>query len=319
MSGTVHSIASSIHRIRLRPRPGLRAAFALQAAAAAFLAIASPASAITPYALGYQWESWSDVRYKKGAGENTFTHPAIDERVSFTGLRGWTLEEPGLIFGAVSAVYGTEAEIIEARNKAIRNRERLFRWKYATPPEIPSYRWWRWSYMSSDGTVDSDSTKAIRMSRLDAHIVMAPRLIGDLGAYWMLSAPISFTFMDYGDKCGQNLCNADKPGPMATPMVFHLGYQPPVFPWLMLEGFGGWDFLQWGLAALVHTEGYTQGWLYGGKASLGTNWLSFYYQYHESNQPTYSSKKEGGWGFFRGSHSVAGVRVDLGELLGSFF
>ncbi len=273
-------------------------------------------SAMSPYAVGYQWESYNDVRYKKDAGQNPTYHPAVNDVYEFDRLSGWVVEEPGVIIGLITGVYGTKANEIEARNKAIRERELMYRYAYARPPEMPTSRWWRWAWITGEGRVRGDSVQTAYYNRIDAHIVMTPRLLTESGIYWMPSSSISFTWV----KLGQNKSSADHTfGPMTLPLNLHLGWQPSFFPWLMVEGQGGWDFLQWGLASLAHTEGYTQGWNYGGKVSLGTNWVSLYHQRLESNQPTYNTRKEGGWGEVRGSHAITGIRLDLGVLAAMAF
>jgi hypothetical protein len=311
-----------------------------------------PTHAQSPFALGYQWQTYNP-NYYPFKNENQYARYSLDN------IRGFVLEEPGILFGAISAVYGTEANRIEARNKAIRDRENVFSYTYAEPPEMPSYRWWRWSYVSGstqgveyitptqifdrievqpDGTnrvifrdssiVRNDSLANVSYYRLDFNIVMAPQLLTDWGLYWMPSAALyvsetklnpSYVFSNVYNDWHESKYNL---GPLSTNLLFHLGYQPDFFPWLMVEGNAGLDFVQWGLAALTDAENYKPSYRYGFKGILGTRWLQFYYNWDflaESIWGKRTRKFEGapieGWSQARGVMTSFGFRFDVGMLL----
>ncbi len=302
----------------------------------------------SPFGIGYQWQTYSPKYYPFKA-ENEYA------RYSLNNISGFVLEEPGLLFGAISSVYGTEANRIQARNEALRKRENVFSYKYAAPPEMPSYRWWRWSYVTGStkgveyvtptqifdrievqpdrtnrvifrdsSIVRNDSLANVSYYRIDFNIVMAPQLLTDWGLYWMPSAAlyVSETKLDPSPTFDEWHESKYDLGPFSTNLLFHLGYQPDFFPWLMVETNAGLDFVQWGLAALTDAENYKPSYRYGFRGILGTRWLQLYYNWDFLAESIWGKRTRSaefspieGWSQARGVMTSFGFRFDIGMLL----
>lgn len=320
-----------------------------------FLFFTSLLTAQSPFGVGYQWQTFKPTVYPF-EGNDTYV------KYELTNIRGIFIDEPGIIMGALSAVYGTEANRIQARNEAIRERELVYRYELAKPMEMPSWRWWRWSYLRGSGigveyhsreTITSyepspgggfepvtrdtifilnDSLAEISYYRVDFNIITSPRLIGNSGIYWMPSAALNFSETNlnpsYVVQFNELRWHESKfrPGPLSTNLLLHLGYQPTVFPWLMVEGNGGLDIIQWGLAALIHTENFKPSYRYGLRIILGTDWLQLFYSYDYITEASYGKTTRSianapteGWSRIHGHMGTTGFRVDLGVLLYKLF
>lgn len=320
-----------------------------------FLFFASPVQAQSPFGVGYQWQTFKPKVYPF-EGNDTYIQYELNN------IRGFIIDEPGIIMGAISAVYGTEANRIQARNEAIRERELIYRYELAKPMEMPSWRWWRWSYVKGSSTgvtyvksglhtthehlpgggfetitrdttlVYIDSLAEVSYYRLDFNIITSPRLIGNSGIYWMPSAALNVSETKLNPSYDIEVVKLGwheskfRPGPLSTNLLFHLGYQPTVFPWLMVEGNGGLDFIQWGLAALMHTENFKPSYRYGLRIILGTDWLQLFYSYDYITEASYGKTTRSianapteGWSRIHGHMGTTGFRVDLGVLLYKLF
>jgi len=280
------------------------------------------------FALGYQREYWGEVdldmsrnpdhRYSGKAG----THHLV---FSPTGMNNWYLEEPGFIMSLIGGMAQTEANEVEARNQAVREKRGTYSYAYGNPPPIPEGRWYRWGYTSGrwqGAEVESrvrngpnvkseDSDLTFLYRRYDANIIMAPQMIGGTDFYWMLGSTLSGTSLKIYQG-GTGADGADDYSFMDTPLNLHMGWQPAVFPWLMLEGMAGYDFIDLLGPLILGWDNYSHGYLFGGKASLGTDWLSIYYDFKHKQDPlydygSYSRRYKGNW-------SVMGIRLDLGNL-----
>ena len=316
----------------------------------------SSIKAQSPFGIGYQWQTFKPTVYPF-EGNDVYATYNLDN------IRGFFLDEPGIIMGALSAVYGTEANKIQARNKAIREGELMYRYELAKPMEMASWRWWRWSYVRgsslgvqyhSKETITSyevtpeggfepftrdtvfifnDSLGEVSYYRVDFNIVTSPRLIGNSGLYWMPSAALNFSETKLNPSYVAQFVELGwheskfRPGPLSTNLLLHVGYQPSIFPWLMVEGNGGVDFIQWGLAALLHTENFKPSYRYGVKIMLGTDWLQLFYNYDyiteaaygKTTRTTIANAPTEGWSRIHGHMGTTGFRVDLGALLYKLF
>jgi hypothetical protein len=305
--------------------------------ASRFLFLMAASAALSPvqasrFAIGMQYESWSDADLDitanpgnasdKGPGWN---HLSFD----LEGMTNYYLEEPGFIFSLIAGAANSEANEVGARNEAMRKGEHTYTWKYATPPPIPEGRWFRWGYTSgyqkgghreyhtralSNGK-DSlasyyDPGLVLNYHRYDMNMVLAPRLIGNTDFYWMIGSDMSGTSLKIYDKQTQP---GDDFSFMATPLNLHLGWQPRLFPYLMLEGNGGVDFIDPAIQAILGYDNYALPYSYGMRATLGVSWFSVYYNLSHQVESlydgdSYSRRYEGRW-------SVFGARLDLGNLI----
>lgn len=292
-----------------------------------FMGLLAPAGA-SRFALGYHREYWGevDLDLSQNPDRRYSDKPGVHHLVfSPEGMNNWFLEEPGFIMSLIGGMAQTEANEVEARNQAIREKRGTYAYAYGKPPPIPEGRWFRWGYTSGrwqgaeveravlNGpnvkTEEPDLTFLYR--RYDVNIIMAPRMIGGTDFYWMLGSTMSGTSLKIYEG-GSSADNADDYSYMDTPLNLHMGWQPAIFPWVMLEGMAGYDFIDLLGPLILGWDNYSQGYLFGGKATLGTDWLSVYYDFKHKQDPlydygSYSRRYKGNW-------SVLGVRFDLGNL-----
>jgi hypothetical protein len=298
-----------------------------------FLAVPAEASR---FATGMQIENWSDVDLD--ISQNPKNNSS--EKIGFSGLEfdvgpmvNYYLEEPGFIFSMMSGMANTEANEVAARNEAIRKGEGTYTWEYAKPAPVPDGRWFRWGYSRAfaDGAHRTYKGKSLangrdttfslydpdirmRYLRLDMNIVTAPQMIGASDFYWMMSADISGTSMKiYAD--GQQ--PGDDWSFMSTPFNLHLGWNPKLFPYLMLETHGGIDIIDPIANLFVGFENYTPYSKLGLRATLGTDWISVYGDFSHQVDPLwdygeYNRRYNGYW-------TVYGTRIDLGNLFAKLF
>lgn len=328
----------TIQRVRARFQvrcPVRRRGFAAVFAMASIGLLAIPADA-SRFATGMQIENWSDVDLDLSQNPKNNS----DEKIGFSGLEfdvgpvvNYYLEEPGFIFSLISGMANTEANEVTARNEAIRKGEGTYTWEYAKPAPVPEGRWFRWGYSRAfaDGATrtykgrslangkDSmitlyDPKIRMRYLRLDMNIVTAPQMIGTSDFYWMMGADISGTSMKiYAD--GQQ--PGDDWSFMSTPFNLHLGWNPKVFPYLMLETHGGIDIIDPIANLFVGFKNYTPYSKLGLRATLGTDWISVYGDFSHQVDPLwdygeYNRRYNGYW-------TVYGTRVDLGNLFMKLF
>jgi len=296
-------------------------------------ALATPAMA-TQWAIGMQKENWTGVDLQKSPNPNGNYAPSKEDgfnhlQFDIKDITTYYLEEPGLIFGAISGMANTEANRINARNEAIRKGELSYTYQYASPAPIPEGRWNRWSYSTATGSgaqVEDLVTGAMKWDpavkfeylKINMDIVTGPNLIGDSGFYWMPSADI----MGRSLKIFRTRAASDF-SCFSVPFNFHLGWQPKFFPWLRVEGKAGWDFVSWGLFAIAASDAkdglknYSHGYQYGGRATLGVDWIEAYFDWKHSVEPL--------WGYsgyarkYEGNTDAIGARLDIGLLLYKLF
>lgn len=293
-----------------------------------FLVFGSPLVA-SPYAVGFQKESWADVSLDASTNPG---YPASKEigfghlKFTLADITTWYFEEPGVLFGLMSGMAETEANEAAARAKAQREGSLTYSWEYGKPAPIPEGRWNRWSYssgkakgvtfVSSSGTSSQDSEVILDYQRLNMDIVTGPLPWGDFGVYWMPSSEISLRSMKFYKAPAKSSTDFST---IAVPFSIHAGYQPTLFPWLTVEARAGWDFVSWGLFALASldskkgVQNYTHGVAYGVKASLGVEWVQLYVDVSHRVEPL--------WNFsgyarrYQANLTAIGVRVDLGNVL----
>ena len=308
----------------------------LPTSAMAFTALsllALPATA-SQIATGMQYESWKNVDLdlsKNPAHKNDmeskigFNHLEFD----MDGMVNYYIEEPGLIFGLISGLAGNEAAEINARNEAIQKGEHVYHWNYVQPPSIPQGRWFRWGYTHgfasggkrvyhrlklSDGK-DSlvnkfDPTLRLDYIRIDANHVTAPNIIGNSDFFWMIGSDFSGTSMKI---YGSGVRPGDDWSFATMPLNLHMGWQPSVFPYLMVDVNGGIDILDPIGNLFLGFKNYVPYSEFGMRASLGTDWLTFYYDISHQVDPLwdydeYNRRYTGLW-------SVFGTRLDIGNLI----
>jgi hypothetical protein len=322
-------------------------------ALAALAALAAPASA-SRFAIGTQWESWNNVEVEMSKNPGNKNSDKLgNQKLEFDvgGITNYYLEEPGFIFSLIAGMAGSEANEVNARNEAIKKGDHVYHWSYAEPPPIPTGRWFRWGYshaFASGGTRTFHAMKAagggdtvvtykdpdLRFDyiRLDANMVTAPRLIGNSDFYWMVGSDFSGTSLKIygGSPVSKNGVpstdiigggNGQQPGDdwsfATTPLNLHMGWQPSFFPYLMIEANGGIDFIDPIGNLFLGFKNYTPYSEFGAHASLGTDWLSVYYDISHEVDPlydggAYSRRYTGLW-------SVFGTRLDIGNLFMKLF
>lgn len=287
----------------------------------------------SPLAIGYQKENWTNVDLDASTNprwpaskESGFGHLKFDVK----DITTWYLEEPGIIFGALAGMTGTEANRINARNEAIRKGELSYTYNYASPPPIPTGRWNRWSYSTGSAvgvSVEDPVTKAmvfdkdlkVDYMRLNMDIVTGPMPFGGQ-FYWMPSFDLSGRSLRFYKG---NTPKGTDFSTFTVPMNLHLGWQPTFFPYLTLEAKAGWDWISWALlSAAAGANGgavnnYTHGYNYGIMASVGVDWIQAYYRWSKAVDPlwnfdTYARRYEG-------NQDYLGVRLDLGNIIARLF
>ena len=317
--------------------------FGLFAAAAALTVLPATASR---FALGTQWESWNNVELDMSKNPGNKSGEKIGyNKIEFDvpGITNYYLEEPGFLFGLIAGVAGSEANEINARNEAIQKGEHVYHWSYAQPPAIPTGRWFRWGYshaFADGGTrtfvglkqsngkdttvVFKDPKLRFDYIRLDANMVTAPQLIGNSDFYYMFGSDFSGTSLKiYGGTHPAGVTGGD-PNQVGddwsfatTPINLHMGWQPRYFPYLMVEANAGLDFIDPIGNIFVGWKNYTPYSEFGARASLGTDWISVYYDISHEVDPLY----DGGEYNRRctGLWSVFGARLDIGNLFMKLF
>lgn len=297
--------------------------------------VAQPAEA-SRFATGMQIENWSDVDLDLSQNPKNSSFG----KAGFSGLEfdvgpmvNYYLEEPGFIFSMISGMANTEANEVAARNEAIRKGELSYTWEYAKPAPVPEGRWFRWGYTRAfaDGAHRTYKTRSLanggdttisgydpnvrfRYLRLDMNIVTAPQMIGASDFYWMMSADISGTSMLI-------YLDGQQPGDdwsfMSTPFNLHLGWNPRVFPYLMLETHGGIDIIDPIANLFVGFKNYTPYSKLGMRATLGTDWISVYGDFSHQVDPLYDLGEYNRR--YNGYWTVYGTRIDLGNLFMKLF
>lgn len=283
-----------------------------RALAAALLLLSALPSDASRFALGYQREYWGKVDLERNPNPGQPQSKLGNRHLVFhiDGIDNWYLEEPGFIFSLIAGMAQTKANEVEARNEAIRKGNLTYRWAYATPPPIPTGRWFRWGYSSARKVgAENDSTAVFLYRRYDMNLVTAPRLIGKTDFYWMIGARMSGTSLRIypkGQRPGDDWSFAD------TPLDLYLGWQPSAFPWLMLDVFAGYDLIDLVTTAFVGYDNYSSGYSAGGKATLGVDWFTVYCSFMHKQDPL--------WGYdsynrrYKGNWTVFGARLDIGNL-----
>ncbi len=297
------------------------------------LSVLAGTAQASPFAIGYQKENWTNVDLDISTNpkwpatkEIGFGHLKFDVK----DITTYYLEEPGLIFGAISGMGQTEANRISARNEAIRKGELSYTYKYASPPPIPTGRWNRWSYSTGSATgvaIEDPVTKAmvfdptvkVDYMRLNMDIVTGPNTFGGQ-FYWMPSFDLSGRSLKFYRGNGAKGTDFST---FTVPMNLHLGWQPSFLPYLTLEGKAGWDWVSWALLSIAagsdggSLKNYTHGYNYGAMASFGLDWIQVYYRWSKSVDPLWNFN-----GFARryeGVQDYMGVRLDLGNIIARLF
>lgn len=268
----------------------------------------SPSEA-SRFAFGYQHENWGTVDLDKNPSPGS--SKIGDRHLRFDmATTEWYLEEPGFLFSLIAGVAQNEANEVNARNEAIRKGEHTYTWSYATPPPIPDGRWFRWGYAAGRTVgAEGDSNVVFLYRRYDANIVMAPKLIGNSDFYWMLGSTLSGTSVRIYQR-GEG--PSDDWSYMDTPIDAYFGWQPRVFPYLMLEGLAGVDLIDLLGPAILGWENYSPFWTAGGKATLGVDWFTVYTSFLRKQDPLwgggkYNRRYVGNWLTF-------GARLDIGNI-----
>ncbi len=316
------------------PLPRLPAPL-LPAFASVLIILSVPAQA-SRFAIGTQWESWNNVEVDGSKDPGNKYDPKLGEqKIEFDvpGITNYYLEEPGFIFSLIAGAANSEANEINARNEALKKGEHVYHWSYAEPPPIPEGRWFRWGYSHAfaDGGTRTFRTHALKDGkdsvatfkdpklrfdyiRFDMNLVTAPRLIGNSDFYWMMGSDLGGTSLKiYGG--GTN--PGDDWSFATTSLNLHMGWQPSFFPYLMLGGTAGIDIIDPIGNLFVGFKNYTPYSKFGAHASLGTDWISAYYDLSHEVDPLYDG---GAYNRrYSGIWSVFGVRLDLGNLFMKMF
>lgn len=289
-------------------------------------------------AAGMQLESWKNVDLN--VSENPAHKEDMENKIGYNhiefdvdGLVNYYIEEPGFLYSLIAGAANNNAAEVNARNEAIRKGDHVYSWSYAQPPAIPEGRWFRWGYthgFASGGkrtyprralsngkdTVYSYNDPDLRLDyiRFDMNLVTAPRMIKQSDFYWMLGSDFSGTSLKI---YGKNVNPGDDWSFITIPLNLHIGWQPSIFPYLMLEANGGLDFIDPIGNLFTGFKNYTPYSEFGMRASLGTNWITFYYDLSHQVDPLwdndeYNRRYSGIW-------SVMGVRLDIGNLFASGF
>lgn len=312
----------------IKPRPALLALLILSALSAH----------ASRFAIGTQFENWQNVDLdvsKNPAHTDQMENKLGYDHLEFDvgGLTNYYLEEPGFIMSLIAGAANNNAAEVNARNEAIRKGDHIYHWTYAEPPPVPDGRWFRWGYTHgfasgakrtyprkalSNGkdTVYSffDPTLRLDYIRFDVNMVTAPKMIGHSDFYWMLGSDFSGTSLKIyagGAAPGDDWSFA------TTPLNLHMGWQPSFFPYLMLEGNAGVDIIDPIGNLFTGFKNYTPYSKFGARASLGTDWLTFYYDISHEVDPLYDDAEYNRR--YSGLWSVFGIRLDIGNLFMKMF
>ena len=252
-------------------------------------------------------------------------------------LTTYYLEEPGFLFSLISASAQTEANELKAREEAVREGRSVYSYAYAQPAPIPTGRWFRWGFASGEGeggTVEQyvsrnstgkmDSLHSreepglrIKVLRLDANLVTAPRLIRGSDFYWMVGSDMHGQSVKFNILSGGTLSESNIDWSFfSAPLNLHLGWNPAWFAWLMVEGRAGYDFIDPVGQLFFGFENYSQPYNFGAKATLGTDWISAYYSWGLRQEPVYNGAYNRR---YRGQWNVIGARLDIGNLFAKIF
>jgi hypothetical protein len=294
---------------------------------------ALPATA-SRFAVGMQLESWKNVEIDVSKNPRHKTdmrgHPDFNHlEFEIDGLKNYYVEEPGFLFMVFAGKANNDAAKTNARNEAIQKGEHFYHWNYVQPPAIPDARWFRWGYthgFASGGkrtfhdpavsngkdTTYSFFDKGLRLDyiRFDGNMITAPSLIGNTDFYWMVGSDLSYTSI----KIYAKDLKPDNDGSFLTmPLNLHMGWQPKFFPFLMLEGNAGLDVIDPVALFFTGFKNYTPYSEFGMRASLGTDWITCYYDLSHQVDPIwdfdeYNRRYTGIW-------SVIGIRLDIGNLI----